>query len=36
MSDESAMELYYWMSLTRAVEERALNLYRQGKLPGSY
>ena len=30
------MELYYWMSLTRAVEERALNLYRQGKLPGSY
>jgi TPP-dependent pyruvate/acetoin dehydrogenase alpha subunit len=36
LSDESAMELYYWMSLTRAVEERALNLYRQGKLPGSY
>lgn len=36
VSDESALELYYWMSLTRAVEERALNLYRQGKLPGSY
>src|SRR4051794_25405859 len=36
VSDESAIELYYWMSLTRAVEERALNLYRQGKLPGSY
>ena len=36
VSDESAIELYYWMSLTRGVEERALNLYRQGKLPGSY
>ena len=24
------------MTLTRAVEERALNLYRQGQLPGSY
>src|SRR4029079_18600490 len=24
------------MTLTRATEERALNLYRQGKLPGSY
>jgi TPP-dependent pyruvate/acetoin dehydrogenase alpha subunit len=30
------MEFFYWMTLTRAVEERALNLYRQGKLPGSY
>jgi pyruvate dehydrogenase E1 component alpha subunit len=30
------MDFFYWMTLTRAVEERALNLYRQGKLPGSY
>jgi TPP-dependent pyruvate/acetoin dehydrogenase alpha subunit len=36
VSDETALELYYWMVLTRATEERALNLYRQGKLPGSY
>src|SRR6476660_8893167 len=35
-SDEEALNLYYWMVLTRATEERALNLYRQGKLPGSY
>ena len=36
MSDELALEMFYWMTLTRGVEERALNLYRQGKLPGSY
>jgi TPP-dependent pyruvate/acetoin dehydrogenase alpha subunit len=36
VSDEEALNLYYWMVLTRATEERALNLYRQGKLPGSY
>ena len=36
VSDELALDLYYWMTLTRGVEERALNLYRQGKLPGSY
>ena len=36
VSDDLALDLYYWMTLTRAVEERALNLYRQGKLPGSY
>ncbi|MDX6553794.1 MAG: hypothetical protein QOH74_2282, partial [Gaiellales bacterium] len=36
ISDEQALDLYYWMVLTRATEERALNLYRQGKLPGSY
>ncbi len=36
VSDKRALELFYWMTLTRAVEERALNLYRQGKLPGSY
>ncbi|MDX6591394.1 MAG: hypothetical protein QOJ13_590 [Gaiellales bacterium] len=36
VSDEQALDLYYWMVLTRATEERALNLYRQGKLPGSY
>jgi acetoin:2,6-dichlorophenolindophenol oxidoreductase subunit alpha len=36
ISDDLALELYYYMTLTRAMEERALNLYRQGKLPGSY
>jgi TPP-dependent pyruvate/acetoin dehydrogenase alpha subunit len=36
VSDEQALDFFYWMTLTRAVEERALNLYRQGKLPGSY
>ena len=34
--DEAARELFYYMVLARAMEERALNLYRQGKLPGSY
>ena len=36
VSDDLALEIYYYMILTRAMEERALNLYRQGKLPGSY
>ena len=36
VSDQEALDLFYWMTLTRATEERALNLYRQGKLPGSY
>ena len=36
VDDEVALDLYYWMVLARSVEERALNLYRQGKLPGSY
>jgi TPP-dependent pyruvate/acetoin dehydrogenase alpha subunit len=36
VSDDLALELYYYMVLTRGMEERALTLYRQGKLPGSY
>ena len=36
LPDDLALDLYHWMTLTRTVEERALNLYRQGKLPGSY
>ncbi len=36
VDDQVALDLYYWMVLTRSTEERALNLYRQGKLPGSY
>lgn len=36
IDDQLALDLYYWMVMTRSVEERALNLYRQGKLPGSY
>ena len=35
ISDDLALDLYYWTA-ARRVEERALNLYRQGKLPGSY
>jgi TPP-dependent pyruvate/acetoin dehydrogenase alpha subunit len=34
--DEAVRDLFYYMVLARAMEERALNLYRQGKLPGSY
>jgi pyruvate dehydrogenase E1 component alpha subunit len=36
ISDELALDFFYYMTLTRGLEERALNLYRQGKLPGSY
>ena len=36
ISDQEALDLYYWMVRTRATVERARNLYRQGKLPGSY
>ncbi len=31
---EQKLELYYWMRLTRALEERLVNLYRQTKVIG--
>jgi pyruvate dehydrogenase E1 component alpha subunit/2-oxoisovalerate dehydrogenase E1 component alpha subunit len=31
---EQLLELYYWMRLTRSLEERLTNLYRQGKVIG--
>jgi len=31
---EQLLELYYWMRLTRSLEERLVNLYRQGKVIG--
>ena len=39
MSDltrEQRLELYRFMRLNRVVEERLVNLYRQGKVPGSF
>lgn len=29
------LDLYYWMRLTRAVDERLMLLYNQGKIPGA-
>ncbi len=34
LSREQKLELYYWMKLTRQLEERLVNLYRQTKLVG--
>ena len=34
LSREQLLELYYWMRLTRALEERLVNLYRQTKVVG--
>ena len=31
---EQLAELYYWLRLTRTLEERLTNLYRQGKVIG--
>src|SRR5450755_1106007 len=31
---EQRLELYYWMRLTRSLEERLVNLYRQTKVVG--
>jgi len=33
-SREQLLELYYWMRLTRSLEERLVNLYRQTKVVG--
>jgi pyruvate dehydrogenase E1 component alpha subunit/2-oxoisovalerate dehydrogenase E1 component alpha subunit len=34
LSREQLLELYYWMRLTRTLEERLVNLYRQTKVVG--
>jgi TPP-dependent pyruvate/acetoin dehydrogenase alpha subunit len=34
LSREQQLELYYWMRLTRSLEERLANLYRQTKVVG--
>ncbi|WP_373059987.1 thiamine pyrophosphate-dependent dehydrogenase E1 component subunit alpha [Gemmatimonas sp.] len=34
LSRERKLELYYWMKLTRQLEERLVNLYRQTKVVG--
>jgi TPP-dependent pyruvate/acetoin dehydrogenase alpha subunit len=34
LSREQKIELYYWMKLTRQLEERLVNLYRQTKVVG--
>lgn len=35
LKNEQLLELYYWMRLTREVDERLLLLYNQGKIPGA-
>ena len=34
LSRDQLLELYYWMRLTRSLEERLVNLYRQTKIVG--
>ena len=34
LTREQTLELYYWMRLTRSLEERLVNLYRQTKVVG--
>ncbi len=34
LTDAQRLELYYWMRLTRSLEERLVNLYRQSKVVG--
>ena len=34
LSSAQRLELYYWMRLTRSLEERLVNLYRQTKVVG--
>jgi TPP-dependent pyruvate/acetoin dehydrogenase alpha subunit len=36
LSTEDRVELLRYMLLMRGIEERAMNLYRQGKVPGSF
>ncbi|HEV2062765.1 MAG TPA: thiamine pyrophosphate-dependent dehydrogenase E1 component subunit alpha [Solirubrobacteraceae bacterium] len=36
LSDGDRVELLRYMLLMRGIEERAMNLYRQGKVPGSF
>ena len=34
LSEAQRLDLYYWMRLTRSLEERLVNLYRQTKVVG--
>ena len=34
LTHDQLLELYYWMRLTRTLEERLVNLYRQTKVVG--
>ncbi len=34
MSREQLLEMFYYLSLTRSLEKRLVNLYRQGKVVG--
>src|SRR6185369_9066209 len=34
LTREQLIELYYWLRLTRTLEEKLTNLYRQGKVLG--
>ena len=35
LSQEQLLDIYYWMQLTRAVDERLLLLYKQGRIAGA-
>lgn len=35
LTHDQLLDLYYWMKLTRAVDDRLLLLYNQGKIPGA-
>jgi pyruvate dehydrogenase E1 component alpha subunit len=35
LSNDQLLDLYYWMRLTRAVDDRLMLLYNQGKIAGS-
>ena len=34
LSSQQQLQLLYWMKLTRAVDDRTEDLYKQGKIPG--
>ncbi len=36
LTQQDRVELLRYMLLMRGIEERAMNLYRQGKVPGSF
>ncbi len=35
LNNEQLLEIYYWMKLTRAIDDRLLLLYNQGKILGA-
>jgi pyruvate dehydrogenase E1 component alpha subunit len=35
LADDQLLDMYFWMHLTRAVDERLLLLYNQGMIPGA-